>query len=121
MKASELMLGDWVLETEFDRNRPARVEIIEPTRVWLEGGKTYTPIDGVKPIPLTAEILEKNGFEKTSRYLNGIGTYDYWQIDGFFALTSNGNGFKAMFVNLDYVHQLQHALRLCGIDKDIEI
>ena len=64
----------------------------------------------VEPIPLTAEILEKNG---------------WWQdeIDGTYHNTMSVYGRKAPFSILDgvainYVHELQQALRLCGL-KDL--
>ena len=84
------------------------------------------------PLPITHEILKKNGFgyiEKTVfaydtllfHYYPGeehicenmdfhIGTngQTYW-------LNVNGNTIR----RLKYVHELQHALRLCGIEKEI--
>lgn len=59
----------------------------------------------IEPIPLTSEILEKNGFS-----INGldIALFDRKGGDDFVAAS-----------NLQYVHELQHALKFCGIDKEI--
>lgn len=75
------------------------------------------------PIPLTAEILEKNGFTR-------FGT-DYILKEMHFGLENPSIpsnyldnywlrvSIKA--VHIEYVHQIQNALRLCGIDKEIEL
>ena len=85
----------------------------------------------IEAIPLTAEILEKNGFpldvEETNHPLyKGTEIKEY-----IISMPPNGykehliwNGeyyimFDSPKVRIDYVHQLQHALRLCGIDKEI--
>lgn len=86
------------------------------------------------PIPLTPEILEKNGFETKDNahyYSAGkiiellleehpfIGYSIHWvkTIE-----TINPIGQQCFIdyyiANLEYVHQLQHALRLCGIEKE---
>lgn len=85
----------------------------------------------IEPIPLTAEILEKNEFEKQQfghfiyenddvnlriefypkniNYTNGC--YDYIDIEkGCVTITE---------MPIEFVHELQHALRLCGITREI--
>ena len=69
--------------------------------------------DQPKPIPLTAEILEKNGW--------WYDLDDIWLHDGVSFCIEKWNGkFQCYDINqikLDSVHQLQHALRLCGLDE----
>ena len=76
--------------------------------------------DGVWPIPLTAKILEKNGFR-----FNNLPMEQYWQQYGLrLYLSGHGYGINCgenVSLHIDYVHQLQHALRLCGIEKEIEL
>jgi hypothetical protein len=83
------------------------------------------------PIPLTPEILEKNGFKKATQisdtepfdideegnkhYSYSTTFWGWWQPDNIFCIPANGLG----WLNIKYVHQLQHALRLCGIEKEI--
>lgn len=97
----------------------------------------------IEPIPLTPEILEKNGFEKTQIHgekqddifqcfdgeiIIEVGIYDpnfilihyrYETPDGI------NSGELSSIVKVDggkfYLHELQHALRLCGISKEIEL
>ena len=52
MTTTELMIGNWVLDTR--TNKPLRVN---PFMSELE-------VPTWKPIPITHEILEKNGFKK---------------------------------------------------------
>lgn len=82
--------------------------------------------EDISPIPLTPEILEKNGFW----YQDNVGyvmeeyeyeiIYDLW--DHKLRILKN----REQILNLEYFdqmcfHELQHALRLCGISKNIEI
>lgn len=95
----------------------------------------------IEPIPLTAEILEKNGFEKAldedgtecyryynragdgyikiSLYNGGAGDWSI-EIVNYEKFDNNEIVYNNNFIFLK-VHQLQHALRLCGIDKTIEL
>ena len=127
MKASDLMVGDWVLDTY--TNSPMRIE-------GINGGNPRFGQD-LEPIPLTPEILEKNGFAKISpqdtwlyrpldkygdKFLYAIRArrFDYpiYRIDIDNYVFRTGMGFSGQ---LQYVHELQHALRLCGIDLDIKL
>lgn len=93
-------------------------------------------LEKVLPIPLTPEILEKNGFKKYP-YKNS-----YWYCDEMlelfmkivcifpikdrkiYSLLSTAAprltaGEDDVYIRCDYVHELQHALKLCGIEKEI--
>ena len=83
-------------------------------------------VDEIMPIPLTAEILEKNGFwcKHNVGYVMEEGEYeiiyDLW--DHKLRVLKN----REQILNLEYldemcIHELQHVLRLCGIDKEIEL
>lgn len=73
------------------------------------------------PIPLTSDILVKNGFDNQMPYND----YAFGEI----SLYEGGNGYivngfvglGGLNVHIDYVHQLQHLLRLCGIEKELVI
>lgn len=120
METNELMIGDWVYNSiahitfqvypqffsQWD-NRPEQFEVI------------------IQPIPLTPEILEKNGFvlkeEEIGMYGVKIAPY-YTRDDLPFEVFCDGEPFAIWFngpVNIKYIHQLQHCLKLVGIEKDI--
>ena len=71
--------------------------------------------DYLDPIPLTAEILEKNFPEPTD------GLTWFPEEGGFNCHTYVPKCEINAFGLFKYVHQLQHALRLCGIEKTIEL
>lgn len=89
-------------------------------------------IKSISPIAITPEILLMNGFKRNEMYL----TTDFeWAKDGvdIYITTFDGdivvdmeNNFKEMIganrlhhCEIKYVHQLQQAMRLCGIEKEI--
>ena len=107
---------------------------------WMGGEvNDYLVEDAIEPIPLTRKLLEKNGFED-GEYRNYCGFVWKLKAEGFreIGLTislkqgylwgekikqdfPNSVGDKFNIPNIQYVHQLQHALRLCGIEKEIEL
>ena len=139
MKISELQIGDWVLSKSI--SVPCKVVGIDPMEGL--GGEGYSfKLKGpnrilifaravsVEPIPLSPEILEKNGFvadepeEKNSAYR--LNEEEVIIVECF---PNKNSGYRGIFaygdtrirITLNYLHQLQHALRLCGIEKEIEL
>ena len=78
-----------------------------------------------EPIPLTPEILEKNGFEEL-KDKSWVGHNHHCHIQqhrSSWTLLANKRGFyrTIRFEGLEFVHQLQNALRLAGVGKEIEV
>lgn len=75
-------------------------------------------------IPVTVEILEKNGWRSK---LDGTGEFYLMKpLVGDAIVTKTITGFQMNHgpfsgLSIHYVHELQHALRLCGIEKTIEV
>ena len=114
MKADELIINDWVYLVK-DYGEPKK-DILK-----IDALDLHRISDGmleVEPIPLTPEILEKNGFIKESRENPGFNLQYCILTDGLW-VGINGDNF--LEGTQDYVHQLQHALKLCGIKKEIEL
>lgn len=128
----DLMVGDWVLL--FDET-PVRVDCVGNIEVYLTEPRGQHELDWhvtyehIKPIPLTPEILEKNGFvlsEKSSSKPYQIRENSVYisvivykgRLNARYHERSN-KPMNAMQIDCNYVHELQHALRLCGIDKEI--
>lgn len=127
MKVEELMIGDWVL----DGNNVAQITSITCDGIIETSFNETSNIEVIHPIPLTPEILKKNGFVKASM-ISDMPPYDkdeegnmhfnlnekfwgWWQPDNTFLIPANGLG----WLEFRYAHELQHALRLCNIDKEI--
>ena len=146
MKAEELMKGDWVTSEDL-LNRPARYEGRYEDYTPING-KPYrrlvclwpgdkegasVPEDRVLPVPLTPEILEKNGFGKDKNGDLVLIEEDYavrvmrrGDVYAFTLVTARGGitdmvRFTIHQIGPFSVHWVQHALRLCGIDKEITL
>ncbi len=115
MKATELMIGDWV----FCNEAPIRVENIHGDCINFQYDIPFVQEEflieysEIEPIPLTVEILEKNGFKRA--YRQG----DLFFVNGKTAIEAGGKLFHDnrfylddIMIPLFYVHELQHALRL---------
>ena len=122
MKANELMIGDWVYLPSIISDDKFPVQVLEIQddciKYYCGGKKMMVMFKYIEPIPLTPEILEKNGFVVESRDCHGEPLQYYVLTDGLWIDVSGENYFEG---KLEFVHQLQHALRLCGIDKTIEL
>lgn len=74
-------------------------------------------IEHIEPIPLTEEILNVNGFWEEgggfAKFFPNVGKFTTWKsrIEDI-QCTLLGT----VELPLRYVHQLQHALRLCGLN-----
>lgn len=119
-KIDEISANGWIIISEIKSNM----------------GLTTTDdiINRVKPIPLTTEIFEKNGFKKLD--------YDYLKPNVAFDskdmliritdLTNSGDGYWNVHIDnedfetigacdVKYVHQFQQLLRLCGYEMDVVV
>lgn len=117
MKANELMIGDWVEITEpAIKGYYQALEIKRNETLGVVIGRYYFMWgDYIKPIPLTAEILEKNGWrwnDTREGYVSDTFNLE-WDIVSHVAWLHIGEG----FIVFTYVHELQHALRLCGLNE----
>lgn len=121
MKAEELMLDDWVMIKTVvdDEPVPAQIKILPATL-------GYDSIE-LSPIPITSEILRKNGFDK--KRLSGYRChfkYVLYSESMNFELTALYDCDYSFKINneakkIEYVHELQHVLKICGIDKDFKL
>lgn len=130
MKIKELNIGNWVLIN----SEPARA-----LRLTQVGHSTFKGVSGqmyrvigssISPLPITPEILEKNGFVRKDKYqfvnidmLSTVEKYGNKYYD-YHNIYKKGKTYRPTCVeadNIRYVHELQHAMRLAGIEKEIEV
>lgn len=134
MKTTELMIGDWVRCTD---PKPFRIEQIDGVEEQVYGDDGFfVDTADLQPIPLKGEIMEKNGFNNRHRRWMWKKKDNYCRIKVSFApkleiegeifdeppicLQVDGATFSLKII-VEYVHELQHALKLCGIEKEITI
>ena len=138
MEAKDLMISDWVKINDIDYPAPTQIGGITKKH-----GTFYTHFpqwdltvvdEKLEPISLTQEILEKNGFplneDETNSsiqevYRNFTQFFDFPLGRGFYieydTVTSTCWITDHCWFKFKYVHELQHALKLCGIEKEIEL
>lgn len=140
MKANELSIGDWVqarettLQGEERLTPPMRVVGIGETWAWLEidpeqGDPFEYDIEDIRPVPLTVDILLANGWDwdhpkKLLLFFDDESNRRWASVEIWndcslrLELRTPYIGYKAVVNN---VHELQRALRLAGIEKEIEL
>lgn len=121
MKANELMQGDWV-KTKYG-NFARVAECYQDGSIFTQAGEYKEELFDVgefEEVPLTTEILEKNGFVNSD-----LPFEQSWQQYGLSIYGTTGSYHINCGINVSMdvsnIHQLQHALRLCGIEKEIEL
>lgn len=124
MKAKELMIGDWI--TIYDV--PCRYHYYDGLFYGADkNGSVHHTDDSslINPIPLTQEILEKNNVFIDKGEDGDIDYYLHETIkDGFFFIKFfedtyhiSAYGYKiGINGRVQFVHEIQHALRLCGLE-----
>ena len=130
MKKSELKLGDWVLAGGSPIKIDELVEGIDALTIYDDETnevKDYS-YDDLSPIPLTEEILEKNGWKEDDEIWGIDYTFGHLHIEFF----SNGKEIESIVSVTDYrdvcclrrikhTHELQHILWALGMDDDLKI
>lgn len=128
------MQGDWVLKLcKGGHYIPVKVLGVIDNAVDCQtrGGERYSiGENGIEPIPLTPEILKKNGFEDVGQNVFELveGYCMFW-VDfdrhryGCYHNTSTYEEEKCetrlQLNGVPFVHELQHAMKLCEIEKEI--
>ena len=120
MKCKELMVGDLV--TGLHR-LPMKITNVDDDYAYAHtygdiwNGCEFDDEDNPPmPIPLTYELLKKNGWKDAEFWCE-------YQADGATiqsCLPDMGGRIKGIVVKnfqCEYVHQYQHLLRLCGLDE----
>lgn len=131
MEIKEIMIGDLVFAKP--SMLPIRLEAVHKKKVgyhvvthklnWVRTGL-------IVPIPITDEILKKNGFvlkrdELFEWYVCGDVSIEYTadarHNDAYWEFGCGNKDCDVSLIVMHYVHELQHALKLCKIDKEIEL
>ncbi len=118
MEAYELMIEDWFYRPDcYDQVKEIRYTGV----IGIDGMRGLIAFRELESIPITPKILEKNGFiDEMSNYGYRTDNYHvcYYCADERLSINKYG---AILDVHCFYVHQLQHAFTLCGIEKEIEL
>jgi hypothetical protein len=140
LKISDLSVGDWVYYG--NGTTPYSIRSVYNTGVQecVVLNDSYFPegviafFDRLKPIPITAEILEKNGWSTDGMYaflrIDEHRHLEYYYHEhrlrkyycGVDEWQNHAKVYDITFaVHCYSVHQLQHALRLAGVGQEINL
>ena len=109
METKELMIGDKVMVKVLSQIPDTYV-----LHTWT--ANDYSRDLQVNPIPLTTEILEKNGWKHNGIFMDKwIGEKTFFSWSNRFSVELYLNNYH--ICDCKYVHTLQHALRLRGFDE----
>lgn len=117
------MIGDWV----FGYGHSRQIEAIYDNER-IQANCIELSEDEFDPIPLTQEILEKNGFESDT---NIFGLCDY-ELSESYILENRGDRFCFVkriprhygtfhIIGIKYLHELQHVLKFFEIEREIKL
>ena len=135
LKISDLSVGDWVMYG----GRPKKVGVIDLYKNNTDDARVgflvhkqsngwhrvhYHNIEVFAPIPITPEILEANGMKFIE--MDEEDGYTLYGNESVTVCAKHSSDLYSVALPLfsgvvRFVHQLQHALRLAGIDKEIEL
>lgn len=129
LEISDLSIGDWVMvDGEY-----WKVSAISSDSVGLCVDNDYAvaEINECDGILITPEILEKNGFVgaidgdnpvRTEYVFKAVNIVGFADCDFYHCRIRHPEGWwRFLFPKIHYVHELQHALRFAGIEKEIEL
>ena len=127
------IVGDLVRYTSLCKEPVAEIcEVCETSYLirFMNGNFAKVTSQEIKPIPLTPDILEKNGWEFIGGQVNEDGfTWDiyskrgvlpdlYYYPDGNFSVFMYR---KEVLPDIKYIHQLQHFLFGLGLKPEMEV
>ena len=119
MRADELMIGDWVLDTF---GNPIQVkELLEDgiNGEWddAECDGVEAVYDDIKPIPIDEDILEKNGWVGAGENMFVKQPYRITKADKVWGVAYG----MAYVAEIRYVHELQNIMRITGYQGGFKI
>ena len=146
MKTTDLMVGDWVLINDAPHKIQAidsiDAEILTDDDLYYVGEDRCHSEDKIEGIPITPEILKKNdwywGFTSDEKNFKScvMGAFEpHWvydkgarEISLYFDKDTDGGALRIadqrfnrrldfFWCDTLYVHELQHALRICGLNE----
>ena len=134
MKVEDLMIDDWV-QYQYTGGIFQIVEISKTEGIKQFEDQPFFKLNGIIPIPLTPEILKKNGFINSyideSLNRDSVYKYNHFYTGNSVIVDMESNKLivkyeNDIWMNLPYnrtiyVHELQRVLKHCDIKKEIII
>ena len=122
-KVTDLMVGDWIHNNYTNDNYQLWPSFFSQATDFGKRMDATLEDCNCEPVPLTDAILKKMGFQYFHKNFASL-SYDHpfklemveWPNGDEIGLWMLGG-----LIKIRYVHELQHAFRLAGIDKEIKL
>ena len=140
MNINDLMIGDWVkcVESTHTRTALAQIDAIEEGKTSILVRKAnvnwFLSSEDIHPAPLTDEILEQNGWQHFGKDnikpdFHGIEHWIAYKCEAYRMNDNQVLNFRIQSEDystqycgkIQYVHELQHALRIVGVAAEIKL
>ena len=118
MKATELMIGN-IVEVN---GGPQRIRQVSRRKIGYcplgSPTRSYARVNEINPIPITEELLVRNGFDKI-----GLGLFRRESADGNIVLRESDGIWEvnSSMIDISYLHQLQNLLNIMDIKLDFVV
>ena len=137
IKATELQIGDFVLVD----GTPRKVEAITKKKIGYHRKENeprlyYARLRDVEPIEITEEFITKIGFDieknlngwyQARMRTNGFSVYfcvtrpNGWDWEKTLEISHSPLRVPYLRKNIAYLHELQHAFKLCGVNFEVKL
>ncbi len=121
MNITELLIGDWVRK----KGKPHSIQVDD----FIEVSNDHSKKKYYEPIPINPEILEKNRIRWDNHFGSYVSEDRRMTIDCFSNMIGrewhchiDNEDFESIgSADIQNVHELQHLLLLCGIEREITL
>lgn len=147
LSVNKIMVGDWVIRTDVKDPHPvqvARIEIDNNYNIWVKDDPEnlginfkYVQLIDCQPIPITPELLLKNGFEIDSiirinshyNHFSGVDnrvtlhdSQEFMNSHNKWGVHIDNNDYETIATcELTYLHELQNQLKFNEIEFEWKI
>ena len=135
IKISDLSVGDWIRHDFYEVEMRVITIFGDTGRIAAESNSGYgvtCHLDHFSPIPLRPEILAANGFEYNKKVFADTWCWTnekdtmieagMFKDDAYLRIVQLVKGLQQdSRFGVKHVHQLQRALRLAGVEKEIKL
>ena len=123
VKVKDLMIGDWIHNNYTNENYQMWPSgFSQATRFGQQPNATLEDFN-CEPILLTDKILNQNGFQYFHKNFASLSYEHPFKLEMEQWPDGNGLGLWNVcgIIKIRYVHELQHALKVCRVDKEIKL
>lgn len=123
MKAEELRIGNFIMDSDTDRIGHVVRLSKKKVSVKLEHSTLWQDIDEFEPIPLSEEVLLKCGFEEDETHVSEDHPWAIWvKNDVVISLPYFKFSFESTDVEIKYLHHLQNLIyALTGEELEVSL